>query len=998
MNVLQPEILAKGREIFARMAGQKTRVFGARNLTGLLMDWSMQNEALKVQLFRLVDVLPALRSSREVASHARAYLGEDAIGLPGWVRFGVRLAPSMPWLAAWGARKGVRQVARTFILARNGSDAIPRLRRMRERPIAFTIDILGETGVSEREADVYQNRYMELIERLAKEAATWSPVGQIDQDDRGPLPKVNVSVKVSALYSQIHPADPERAMVELSKRLRPLLRRAKELGVFINFDMESTALKQLTLDLFKRLLDEGEFRDFQHAGIALQAYLRESERDLEQLIAWGRSRDRRITVRLIKGAYWDYETVMAAQREWPVPVFEHKWETDANYERLAGRMLANRQWIDCAFGTHSVRSIASCLVQAERLGVTAGGYEIQMLYGMAEPIKEALVEMGLRVREYCPVGEILPGMSYLVRRLLENTSNEGFLRATFSEKAAPSELLEDPEAIGAKERAIAGNGELLSPSEQVEPLDGERAPNRAPFANEPHTDFTIAANRRAMRDALDYVRQRLGRTYPLVIGGKAVSTTAQIISLNPARPSEIVGRVSKAGRAEAAAALAAARSAFPAWRRMPVAERAALLECAAELMREQRFELAALEVFETGKSWTESDADVAEAIDFCRFYAREMRRIASCRYVVPGETSIHHYVPRGIAVVIAPWNFPLAILCGMTTAALVTGNAVIMKPSEQSVVIGAWFMEILQRAGVPDGAINFLPGPGEEVGAYLVDHPEVDLIAFTGSREVGLKIYEAAGRTRPGQKQLKKVICEMGGKNAIIVDCDADLDEAIPGVLASAFGYQGQKCSALSRLIVLEACYDRFVARLIEAVRSLRTGLPEESGTVIGPVIDRAAFERIQSCIDIGKGEATLAFQGEVLPGDGYFIPPTIFTNVPSEARIAREEIFGPVLCIFRARDLDEALVLANDSDYGLTGGLYSRDPGNIARVAAEMEVGNLYINRGLTGALVARHPFGGFKMSGGGTKAGGPDYLQHFLFPRVVTENRMRRGFAPEE
>jgi RHH-type proline utilization regulon transcriptional repressor/proline dehydrogenase/delta 1-pyrroline-5-carboxylate dehydrogenase len=346
--------------------------------------------------------------------------------------------------------------------------------------------------------------------------------------------------------------------------------------------------------------------------------------------------------------------------------------------------------------------------------------------------------------------------------------------------------------------------------------------------------------------------------------------------------------------------------------------------------------------------------------------------------------------------VIAPWNFPLAILCGMTAAAMVAGNTVIMKPAEQSSVIAWRLMELLQRAGTPAGVINFLPGPGEEVGAYLVEHPEVSLIAFTGSRKVGLGIFEAAGRVKPGQKQLKHAVCEMGGKNAMIIDDDADVDEAVPAIVYSAFGYQGQKCSALSRLIVLKDNYDRVLDRLIEACRDLKAGPPEEPGTVVGPVIDKPAYDRILGYIQLGKQEGKLAFQGQVPEGEGYFIPPTIFTDVSPSARVAQEEIFGPVLCVFKAQNLDEALEWANGTEYALTGGFFSRSPGNIERVKTELEAGNVYINRNITGAMVARHPFGGFKMSGGGAKAGGRDYLLHFLLPRIVTENDMRRGFAP--
>jgi RHH-type transcriptional regulator, proline utilization regulon repressor / proline dehydrogenase / delta 1-pyrroline-5-carboxylate dehydrogenase len=978
MNSLQPEIEAAGLKIFDAIRGETPRAFSRGSLTGRLLDWSMRNEALKVQLFRLVDVLPTLRSPQEIASHAYEYLAGTDGALPGPVRWAVRLAPKFPWLTAFAARKGIARMARTFILADDARQAVPSLREMRNRPLAFTVDILGETAVSEREAEDYQRRYLELIETLAAEAAIWPDVEQIDSDAHGSLPKVNVSVKISALYSQIVPSDPEGSIEQLASRLRPLLLRAKELGVFINFDMEHYALKDLTLELFKRLLDEPSLRDYERVGLALQAYLRDSEDDLRALIEWARTRKRHITIRLIKGAYWDYETTMAAQRGWPVPVFERKHETDANFEKLARIMLENEQWVRCAFGTHNVRSIAACMVLAEKLEVPKSSYEFQMLYGMAEPIKGALIKMGCRLRDYSPVGELLPAMSYLVRRLLENTSNEGFLRATFSEHTSPRKLLRDPAADSHARSRLP-------------------RPNSV-FENEPHTDFAVASNRSRMAQALVETRPRLGQRHPLVIGGQPIFTEREITSINPARPAELVGVVAQGDKRHAEAALAAAQSAFRTWSRTPVNERAQVLEAAARIMRAERFELAAVEVFETGKNWSESDADIAEAIDFCDFYAQEMRRIASARYVVPGELNIHHYVPRGIGVIIAPWNFPLAILCGMTVAAVVCGNCVIVKPSEQSPVIASRFVEILQRAGLPAGVVNFLPGPGSQVGAYLVEHSQIAFIAFTGSREVGLRIYETAGRTLDTQLQLKKVVCEMGGKNALIIDSDADLDEAIPAAIYSAFGYAGQKCSALSRLIVLDSIYNRALDRLIDACRSLCVGAPDDPATIVGPVIDKDAYDRIRKYIDIGKSEAMLAYQGTMPAGDGYFIPPTIFVDVPPRARIAQEEIFGPVLSVFRASDLDHALALANDCRYALTGGIFSRSPANIERAKAEMQVGNLYINRTITGALVARHPFGGFKMSGGGTKAGGRDYLQNFLFPRSISENTMRRGFAPEE
>ena len=1018
--VTQSEVEAKGEEIFAIVDAKKVLPDNLNPAVwyGRMMEWSMGNEALKVQTLRFVDVLPALNSSGSVVEHMQEYFKGNEVGLAGPLRFGLNMSRLTPWLVGPTVKKSVGSMARQFITGRTGAEAVPVLRKIRARNVGFTVDILGEAVVSEREAEEYFQRYLELIESLARDTKDWPFSEQLEGATDGglPMPKVNVSVKISALYSQIHPADPEGAITHLKGRLRPLFRRAKELGVFINLDMEHTGLKDLTLSLFESLLDEGEFRDYHDAGIVIQAYLRDSPQDIERLIAWASARDRRITIRLVKGAYWDFETVVARQRGWKIPVWLKKPQSDANYERLTRRMLEAHQHIYSAFGTHNVRSMAHAVACAEKLGLDRHAYEIQMLYGMAEPIKKALVQLGHRVREYCPVGEMLPGMAYLVRRLLENTSNEGFLKAKFTTQTASNTLLRDPldfcsldePAPDLTPELPADSPELLPPS-SVEGVglngaNGHDAtsddvfPMKKPFANEPPADFTLEETRRKMRDALASERAAFGKDWPLVIGGKNVTGDQWIESINPARPEERIGRVVAAGTGHAQSAVDAAVAAAPGWRAMPVDQRAAILEKMADLMRAERFEIAALEVFEVGKAWIEADADLAEAIDFCDFYAAEMRQLGrpQATFGVPGENSTQEYIPRGVGLVIAPWNFPLAILCGMTVAALVAGNTVIMKPAEQSSIVAARFMDLAARAGLPPGVLNLLTGYGHVVGEFLVDHPKVDFIAFTGSKEVGLKIWEAGGRTRAGQAQLKRVVCEMGGKNALIIDEDADLDEAVLGALYSAFGFQGQKCSALSRLIVLEACYDRFLDRLVEATSNLKVGFPEEPATIVGPVVDDEAHARIKKYVALGKEEARLAYEGTVPEGNGYFVAPTIFAEVPHDARVAHEEIFGPVLAVLKAKDLDEAIRLANDTEFALTGGLYSRSPANIERVKRELVVGNLYINRTITGAVVARHPFGGFKMSGGGTKAGGRDYLLNFLFPRVVTENVLRRGFAP--
>jgi len=994
MRARQSEIERRGSRIFELVDKHPEPLFSKAGLYQRLMALSMRDERFKVQLFRFVDVLPSLRHSREIIEHLNEYFSDDGFGP--FVGTGVHLARIVPWVSGPILRWNVSGMAHQFIAGKNPNDVIKTLRKRRSQKIGFTVDMLGEAVVSEADADEYAARYLDLLEKLARETKNWTdPLGKNSER----FPVINLSVKISALYSQINPADPADAIAHLAPKLQPLLRRAREVGAFINFDMESYAQKNTTLELFKTIFTEEEFKDWPHAGIVIQAYLRESEADLRDLIEWGRKRGTRFAVRLVKGAYWDYETAKSLQNGWDCPVYFQKPESDANFETLTRLLLENESIVTAAFGSHNIRSIAHAQAFADELGLDPSRFEFQLLYGMAGPIKRALVEMGYRVREYCPVGELLPGMAYLVRRLLENTSNEGFLRAKFAENVSAEELLRDPREL--IKPAIAGIGDpgCIASADGKNSTSLDIAPADV-YRNSPLVNFAYKDSQEKMQGALLEVRKRFGEKYPLVIGGEKIWTDQLTPSVNPSAPDEIVGYGSEAGIPEAERAVKAAREAFDKWSRTPFEERARLLERGADIMERRRYELSAVEVFEVGKPWNEADGDIREAIDFCRFYAQQMRRLGRPKLTqrVPGEDSYHHYWPRGVVFVIAPWNFPIAILCGMASAGVVTGNTVIMKPSEQSIVCGAMLMQVFEEAGVPSGVLNFLSGHGSVIGAHLVDHKDVDMIAFTGSREVGLKIWESAGITRPGQRELKRVICEMGGKNAMIVDSDADVGEAVGYSIYSAFGFQGQKCSALSRLILLEENYDRVMERLIPAAASLRIGNPEEPGIMVGPVIDEAAYRRILDYIEVGKSEATLAYQAKDLPPQGYFIPPTIFTDVKPNMRIAREEIFGPVLSVLKVRDLDEALEVANGTDYALTGGFFSRSPANIERVKSQLEAGNVYINRSCTGAIVGRHPFGGFKMSGSGTKAGGEDYLLNFLIPRVVTENTTRHGFAPEE
>ncbi len=509
------------------------------------------------------------------------------------------------------------------------------------------------------------------------------------------------------------------------------------------------------------------------------------------------------------------------------------------------------------------------------------------------------------------------------------------------------------------------------------------------FANEPYTDFSSPENRKAMNAALAKVRAEAGREYPLRIGRELLTTPDKLVSRNPSNPSEVVGIHQKATPDMARQAVETEWSCFPKWSATSPAERVERLLEVSRILRTRKLEFDAWLVLEAGKPWPEADADVSEAIDFCEYYAREMLRLSGPQPVLqlPGERDEMRYLPLGVGIVIPPWNFPLAILTGMTTAALVTGNTVVLKPSSETPTIAACFAEALLEAGFPEESFCLMTGSGSSVGDVLVQHPKTRFVCFTGSRDVGLRINELAAKPQPGQIWIKRVIAEMGGKDAIIVDANCDLDKAVEGVLVSAFGYQGQKCSACSRAIVDARVYDEFLNKLAQKASAIRVGPAEDPSNYMGPVISESARRSILEYVDIGKREGRPVVDNVPVPKNGYFVPPTIIADVDSKARIFREEIFGPVLAVAKARDFEHALALANDSEYGLTGAIYSNDPDHIRQAREQFFVGNLYVNRKCTGAMVGAHPFGGFNMSGTDSKAGGPDYLLLFLQAKAIAE-----------
>jgi RHH-type proline utilization regulon transcriptional repressor/proline dehydrogenase/delta 1-pyrroline-5-carboxylate dehydrogenase len=957
-----------------------------------------------------------LRTPEDIYEHLEDYLSQPGVTVPGVIAGALKAGKLARGAAVGVISKQITGMASKFIAGTDAASAVPGLKEMWNEGVAFSVDLLGETCVSDEEADGYARKYLDLIQNLPAEVAAWKGQPRLESDHLGAIPRVNVSIKISALSARCDPIDTEGSIQDLMRRLVPILEAARDRGVFVNFDMEHHAFKDLTIELFQRCVEKVDFQ----AGLAMQAYLRSGVEDAKRVVDWARRAKKTVTVRLVKGAYWDAETIKSEMHGWPCPVWAEKWQTDACFERMVEVFLdacpksKGEAGVRLALGSHNVRSIAAALAGLEARGLPQTAIELQMLHGMADQLKFAAAELGLRVREYVPVGDMIPGMAYLVRRLLENTSNESWLKAGFMDNADAGALLRAPAAPGGRAGEAAATPSVPKAPDLSSPERHNLSPavsgvgNGRPFFTEPVHDFSDAKRRGGFAAAVARA------TVPRVANDRT-----------PHQGAEMIAR---------------AAAAFPAWRETDAKVRAGVLIRAAALMRQQRDGLAGVMIKESGKTWREADADVCEAIDFCEYYARKavmlFERERLGKFI--GELDEQWYQPRGVAVVISPWNFPLAICCGMTTAALVCGNTVVVKPAEQTPGIASIMVDILHEAmkgeGLPQAiakdVLQFCPAPGETTGASLVRDPRVGLIAFTGSMAVGLDILNAAAPESPFRPALerratpdhvKKVVCEMGGKNAVIVDTSADFDEAVLGVRQSAFGFQGQKCSACSRVIVVDPqgedgpAITQFTHRLVEATRALVVGDPILPGTDMGPVIDGESLGKIQRYIELGKQECKLelalpvpqgllekiaaaeAARGTGVPALRSFVGPHIFSHVKPEHAIARDEIFGPVLAVMHAPTFEAALAIANGSPYKLTGGVFTRKPAHIDLAKREFRVGNLYINRGITGALVARQPFGGFGMSGVGSKAGGADYLLQFVEPRSSCENTMRRGFAPE-
>jgi len=954
-----------------------------------LMKQLMHDASMRVQMLRFVDVYPTLTTDSDLLRHLIEYFDAPGLETPALLKWGIRDTKIIRPFVSLLVRRLLVQISTRFMGGVDADSAVATIRRLRESQLGFSLDLLGESVLGEEEAEHYQQAYFRFIDEIAPLVSNWKSIPMLDRIDGKCAPKFYISLKLTSIFSQISPVNYIVSVEAIATRLKPILLRAKCCNVFVCIDMEQYQYKDIVLAAVKQVLMDKELRDWSFVGLAMQAYLKETEKDLVELIDWLGNRGAPISVRLVRGAYWDYETVICAQQGWPCPVWLQKSQTDANYHRCLKLLLSNHPVVRTAVATHNLGSIATAITVSEELGLTVDQYEFQMLYGMAKPLQTTLSEMGYCLRIYVPFGDPVPGMAYLVRRMLENSSSQVFFTQGLG--IQKSEMF----VQAASDTSVRQGNNDLAPV-QKEPVDSVGL--STPFNNEPLHRFITEQERLLFSRAIEKVRKSLGGFYPLLINTRTIETKTTFTSLNPATDNYIVGVVAQAENCHAQMAISAAASCLDDWAGLTMEQRSIYLLKTAELLRKKRDIFSAWEVFEAGKTWVEADANVCEAIDFLTFYAKAAMKLGDTKLInVPGELNQCEISPLGVGVIISPWNFPLAILTGMVAAAIVTGNTVILKPSTQTPVIASLFVNLLSEAGLPENVVQFLPGSGLDIGEYLVSNPAVHFIAFTGSESVGLRIMRLAARRDNSQTHIKRVVAEMGGKNIIIVDSDADLDEAVSGIVSSAYGYQGQKCSACSRVIVIGGHYRELIKRLKDATRSLHIGAPENPSVKLGPVISAAAQDRIFKMIESGKKTARLelAIDCHTL-AEGNFVGPTIFSDAQADSELLSREIFGPVLSIQKVDSLDFALSAANSSRYALTGGFFSRSPKNILTVKRGFEVGNLYINRGITGALVGRQPFGGYKMSGLGTKAGCADYLFQFVHTRIATENTMRGGFAP--
>ena len=934
----------------------------------LILNFSAKNPSLQRQLFKYVDLYPTLKNDPAKRKFLAEYLQEKKICASSSLDL-INKLPIMNDSLSIFTKLGIQAMSQNFIVSKEPEILQAKIDELKSKGLSYTLDILGELVVSDEEADHYYNSYLKII-----------------KDNPG----TSISIKLSSLYAHLKAKSYNLNKKTLFPRLKEIFLTAKENNAHVTVDSEHYEYKDLFFDLVKEVLSLPELQDWDGAGIVIQAYLKESKNDLLGFIDYAKKRKSPFKIRLVKGAYWDYERAIALQNNWEIPVYENKAETDSNYEELIELLMKEHRFVKPAIASHNMRSAARTLELAEQNSIDKKSFEFQFLYGMLDPIKEKLSNDGYQVNVYIPFGELIEGMAYLVRRLLENTANNSFVYQSLNSSENVEKLLEDPKVTLQEDSNALDQGKQIN-----NPINN--------FSNAANQDFSKSESRREIETAIHKLENKINsnrlEAYS-IINSKNIRTNKIVDSVNPANKDQSIAKINFASEELVDTAMDHAKASYKFWKKTSPETRISILRSFAKKLESERNYYNSLLILEAAKPWEEADAELSEAVDFLNYYASLAEELYTGNRLrsFPGEDNQNIYQALGVAVVISPWNFPLAIMLGMAAAALVTGNTVIVKPSENTSYIAyeiinefnKFIQSHLGNKSESKAILQLLLGEGSTVGNALVKHEKTSLVSFTGSKYVGMNINKIA---HEDINLKKRVITEMGGKNAIIVDETADLDEVVPAVIKSAFYFGGQKCSACSRLIVVEELYEDLKERLVKAAESLIIDEAKKAETDLSALIDKKALEKVKRYINKAKLEGKVLLSELKTPNNGFYISPHIIADLPASSLLIKEEIFGPVLALIKVKNLDEAINTANDTNFGLTGAIFSRSPKNIETVKNDLEVGNLYVTQSCTGAIVSRQAFGGTKLSSIGYKAGGPNYLLQFLEEKTITENTMRHG-----
>ena len=971
-----------------------------------LLRWALSDDAVCVQMLRFVAVLPTLSHHRDVARHLDELYEEVRRHHPNATPLGPAVEKNGGLLGravAYSARRNVTRMAERFLGGESDDEVATTLEQLRRQGLAATLvppAVFGSVTTA-RDADAVVDASLGLMASLGDAADRWADDGLLDRTSTRPLPRLHLTLRVSSLAPSRRTAPLSVDVDAAAGRLRTLLAAAGEADASLQLAPERARDRQFALDVLEAAC-RGLDADAPHPqiGVSLLASHVDAAEHLARLTELSERLPAVVGVRLHEGPFNRSEAVDAGQQSRPCPVSLCQAETDLRYEQLA-TMLLGQSRLTPTFATHHLRQLGVVLAIAEANGVDTLDYEFELQRGVADELAGVLATQGHRVRIAVPIGPAVPGMAALAERMLCNPPSRLPVLEAWSHQSTGLAAAPDEDALEVTlEETLK---ELtMSPATLLEALPPVRTrPMQAQpdaFENEPLVDWSQPTSVEAMQEATDYVESELGGDYPLVIDGKAMDGRSTLVSRNPSSRKQVIGKAAAASPDQASEAVESAARAFETWSRRTADERAEYLEVIAAEIRNRRFELAAWLAFEAGKPWATADAEVAEAIDLCRLYAREARRMDAVDAVdLAGEENETEFHPRGVCVALSPWQQPLAVLTGMTAAALATGNTVVMKPSEQTPIVAAKLLQIMRDAGLPSGVANYVPG-GDEVGANLVGHRLTALVAVQGSADTVQAVYAHAAASPTEGGTLRKVVAEVDGRSVLFIDDDADLDAAIVATLESALDFAGQSPSACRRVVVLGANRDAVVERLAEAAESMTPAAATDQSTQLGPVLTEAIYDRFAKAVKEADEEIAFAMRPKSTKKDGYFLPPHIAVDVPADHFLARDPMPGPLIVVQAARTFDDAIAAMNAYGPSSVAGAFSRSPERLARIRREVRAGTIVLNQPTSGLLVARQPFGGFALGGLGTRAGGSDYLRQFVVPVVVSENVARRGYLPTD